>query len=506
VPRATEAQEPPRVRVVVDYVGVEGVYLPVGTTQGAAVGDTLRAYANETDATPLGLVVVTSAARQRSVGSILEPRFALRRGDVVYIPLVPVVAEAEQSVGRTPDPAPAQATRVPVEPGGASVSGRISFDVDARETTTSFAGADLFGTTRRRFATPVTNVSLRVDDLPGGFRVETSVRAAYRYSDGVAIQPERSVRFYSLAAIKTFDSAPLELRLGRFSNPYEPYSAYWDGGLIRIGGRRVGVGAVAGFEPQRGNEGFSQDVAKVTGFADLAVGGSGWSYSTDVSYHVVQSDVVALADQTFAGWSQRLSLGRVTLDQRVRMDRFGGAGSWSLAQARARAGLRLTQSLRFDLGFGRLRPGLLRGDTLTSGPVRDEVTAGFSVYRGGGYLRFDAGSTQWGNEARGLTLSGAASASLGTIQLYASGSRWSRPGSSSLSAAPGLGFAWRWLTTRLGYQYYRTESTTTLTSQAGSIEFRATPAQGYWLTLGGEQQWGDNFGGKRIRLTLGRSF
>ena len=386
------------------------------------------------------------------------------------------------------------------------MSGRISFDVDARETRTSWEG-DLFGTTRRRFATPVTSLSLRVADLPGGIRVETNVRASYRYSDGVAIQPERSVRIYNLTAIKTFENAPLEFRLGRFYNPYEPYSAYWDGALVRVGGRSgPGIGVVAGFAPQRGNEGFSQDVTKITGFADYSARGSSWRYSTDLSFHVVRSDLLDLFDQTFAGWSQQLSLGRITFNQRVRVDRDESTSKWSLAQLRLRTGIAIAGPLRLNVGYSRMRPGLFRGSLPVLSPEREEITAGFSIFEGRRSLMFDVGTTKWADEDGGLSFSGSASTYVGALQVYASGRHWSRTGMSTISAAPGIGFAWGWVATRLGYQHYRTKTTETYTSQSGTIDFTATPTRSLWITLGGEQQWGSTFEGTRLRFSIGRSF
>jgi hypothetical protein len=503
---AAQAQEAPRVPVVVDYVGVEGVYLTIGTEQGAQSGDTLTVYASDTDPTPLGILVLTAAARARSVATMLEPSFDLASGDEIFIPLAPVVAAAEPADQPVvPDVEVAQASQA-TETGGPSMSGRISFNVDARETRTSWEG-DLFGTTRRRFATPVTSLSLRIADLPGGLRVETNMRASYRYSDGVAIQPERSVRIYNATAIKTFENAPIEFRLGRFYNPYEPYSAYWDGALVRVGGRSgPGIGVVAGFAPQRGNEGFSQDVTKITGFADYSVRGGSWRYSTDLSFHAVRSDVAGLFDQTFAGWSQQLSLGRITFNQRLRVDREQGTSTWSLAQLRVRTGIAITGPLRLNIGYSRMRPGLLRGLLPVLSPERQEITAGFSIFEGRRSLMFDVGTTRRADEERGLSFSGSASTYLGSLQIYASGRHWSRAGMSTIAAAPGIGFAWGWLATRLGYQRYQTRSTETFTSQSGRVDFTATPTGGFWITLGGEQQWGSTFEGTRLRFSVGRSF
>jgi hypothetical protein len=334
-----------------------------------------------------------------------------------------------------------------------------------------------------------------------------NVRASYRYSDVVAISPERSVRIYNVTAIKTFDNAPLEFRVGRFYNPYEPYSAYWDGALVRVGGRTgPGIGVVAGFEPLRGNEGFSQDVAKVTGFADYSARGRSWSYSTDVSFHVLRPKLDGFPDQTFAGWSQQFRLGRLSVNQRLRMDRATDSGTWTLAQVRVRAGFAVAGPVRLNVAYSRMRPGLFRGLLPALSPEREEITAGFSIFQGMKSLTFDAGTTQWADEGRGLSLSGSASVDVGPLQFYASGRHWSRTGMRSIAAAPGLGFTWGWVTTRLGYQRYETKSTETLTSQSGTVEFTARPTRGLWITLGGEQQWGGNYEGTRIRFSVGRSF
>jgi hypothetical protein len=153
-----------------------------------------------------------------------------------------------------------------------------------------------------------------------------------------------------------------------------------------------------------------------------------------------------------------------------------------------------------------MRPGLFRGLPPEISLEREEITGGFSIFQGARSLVFDVGTTQWADEGRGLSLSGSASIDVGAMQLYASGRHWSRTGMSSIAAAPGVGFTWGWVATRLGYQRYQTKSAETLTSQSGSVDFTARPTRGIWITLGGEQQWGGNFEGTRLRFSIGRSF
>jgi hypothetical protein len=501
------AQEVPRQAVAVDYVGVEGVYLPVGTGQGVEIGDTLAVFASDTASAPLGLIRMTAASRSRSVAELLGSGPTLARGDTIYLELSAPAEVAAAVVGAPPVPvATSVATSIRQGPAasGPRLTGRVSLDVEARETRTSWEG-DLFGTTQRRYATPVSSLSFRLSELPGDFTIESSMRASYRYSDGVAIRPTTSVRIYRLAAVSTFDSAPIEIRVGRFYNPHEAYSSYWDGALLRVGGRNAGVGVVAGFDPERGNEGLSQDVAKLTGFADLSRRFGSLRYDTDLSFHLVRPRVARLPDRSFAGWSQRVAVGRVNLNQRLRLDRDPGTGTWSLAQLRLRGGLLLSRGVRLRVGFGRTRPGLLRGAPLDLSRERDEMTAGLG-YFGRTSFSLDVGSTRWAGEQRGLSVSGNAGTEVGDLRLYVSGRRWWRGDMQSLAVAPGVGFDVAGLSTRLGYQLYRTESTVSLSSHSGSVELSARPTPRVWVTLRGEEQWGGNLSGTRLRLSVGRSF
>lgn len=496
----------------VDYVGVEGVYLSVGTDDGAQAGDTITVYRSEGDQEPLGRVVLTAASRRRSVAAIVEPAFAITAGTLIYMDVRTAFpsdeAPAPQPAGAAPPSGgqAAAASRALRAAGGPRVTGRISLDVDARETRTSWQG-DLFGTTTRRFATPTSSLSLTIADLPGGFRLETNLRGSYRYRDFSSFQPTTSVRIYSLAAVKAFEAVPLEMRLGRFYNPYESYSAYWDGAMMRLGGRSgPGIGAAVGYEPDRSDEGFSRDVLKLSGFADYAARGRTWSYDTDVSLHSVRPTDAEGVDRTFVGWSQYLSVGRASLSQRIRADRDADAGSWSLSQIRVRGGVSVAGPLRLTAGYGRIRLGALRGLPGIPSPVREELTGGLGVVGPNGAFSVDVGSTRWDDAARGLAVTASASGRVGGALLSASGRRWARAGVTSLSAAPGVSFGVGWLETRLGYQFYQTKGTTTLRSHAGDLSFTTRLGERLSLTLRGQQQWGTNFGGTRLNFRVWRSF
>jgi hypothetical protein len=512
------AQE--RVAVTIDYVGAEGVYLAVGAEHGLSAGDTLDVYADSLASTPAGRLALQTVTRRRSVAHVLDPTWAPTRGDVVFVvlPAAGSVPGAAAGGAAVVGAQPARAAGEPVAggtagavqaagggDGGPRIDGRIALEVEARETRTSWTG-DLSGETRRRFATPTTRLSLTISDLPGGFAVRTNVRASYRYSELASGPPPTSVRAYELAAIKTFDRAPVELRLGRFYNPYESYSTYFDGAMLRVG-RPTGLGAgvAAGFEPTRANEGVSSELPKLTGFIDYGVRGRGWRYDTDASIHLLQPD--GLDDRLYAGWSQRLGLGPLSLDQRLRVDRLEPSGEWTISQLRVRGTVRVAGPLRLRAAFGRIDTGLLSPFAIGSGPRRDELSGGLALYGRAGSATVDVGRMEWEGDDQGLSVAGSAGLRLGAGLLRVSGRHWQRGEMESLSVAPGLSFPVGALRTNLTYRFYRTDS------YYGRLESHAAEANGtfpfardYQLTARGQYQWGPNLTGTRVQLGIWRRF
>lgn len=509
------AQE--RVGVTIDYVGVEGLYLGLGADQGFAESDTLEVFASADAPAPIGQLVLTSVTRRRSVAEALGAASSLGRGDVVYVELPAVAASGmgattvpvpESPVGAGPGDAGPTALAAPnrsAAPTGPRVDGRIAIDLDARDTRNSWAGAG--EEVRRRFATPTTRLSLNVTDLPGGFSVRTNLRAAYRYTELDLGTPPNSVRAYELAAVRTGET--VQLRLGRFYNPYESYSSYWDGILLRVGSERgLGAGVVAGFEPSRSNEGFSSDVAKATGFVGYAIRRPGWRYDTDVSFHVLRPS--GLSDRMYGGWSQRLVVGPLSIDQRARVDHMESDGSWTLTQLRIRAGFRVTGPLRVRGSYGRITPGvaLLSTDpTGITGPHRDEMSAGLALYGALGSLTVDGGRTRWEGEDDGWSVSGSGGLRVGHGLISLSGRHWQRVNLRSLSVAPGASFVVGSVRPRVGYLYYRTDgSSGVLASQAVDAGAAVTLARVYRITMRGQYQWGEKLKGTRVQLGIWRSF
>ena len=94
-------------------------------------------------------------------------------------------------------------------------------------------------------AAPTLRLRAAVTRLPGGLRLETNLRAAYRSSSMGLLETSPSLRVYQASVEKEFTMVPLQLRLGRFYNPYESYGGYLDGVLARVGRQGFGVGVTA---------------------------------------------------------------------------------------------------------------------------------------------------------------------------------------------------------------------------------------------------------------------
>jgi len=497
-----------RTAATVDYVSADGLYLTVGTDQGAARGDTIAVFEDEASADSSARLVLTSVTRRRAVASVIEGRRPFQAGDVVFLRL-PRPAASTVIVDANPE---AQADVVPTRSTGADsgphVSGRVALDFEARETLTAWDGV-LFGETRRRFATPTTRVSFVATRLPGDITLRANVRAAYRYDELAGGPPPVSVRAYEVAAIKSFERVPLEIMVGRFGNPYESYSAYWDGALLRVGGSSgFGIGVAGGFEPELYNEGFSSARPKLTAFADFVARGSTWRYQTDASFHVTWP--TGGPDRRFVGWSQRLSTDRFTLSQRLRVDEGPRGGSWSPTELRLRGSLDIAGPLRVRSAFRTARSGFVYsfepgGSSLS--PVRREVSVGVELSGELGSLSVDGGRTDRDGRSAGVSIYGGGLLRLGSASVMVSGRRWNLDQAVSWSVAPSLSLQASSWEARVGYRLYRNDvNQLAMVSQSaeGQLGLSLTPVTR--LTLRGERQWGSNLSGTRVRLGLWRSF
>jgi len=509
----TEAQVAPthRIAVSLDYVGVDGLYLGVGSEQGAAVGDTLTFFADSLDTQALAHVRLTSVTRRRSVGELVTARAAPAAGRTFFVEL-PVPAP---SAGPTvEDPAPGRGSREPSPAARprevARLTGRLSVDVDARETRTSWSG-DLFGETVRRFVTPTTRLSIAANGLPGGFSLRANLRGSYRYDDLGRGPAPLSVRAYELAAVSAFEKLPVQLILGRFANPYETYSGYWDGILVRVGRESgLGLGTVAGYEPHLQDEGFSQALPKLTAFVDYSARGGDWRYDADVSVHFARPGTAFALRHT--GWTQRLSVAGLDVVQRIRMVHDGGR--WHVGEARLRGSLDVGGRLRVLGSYGRAAY-MTQLDAASRGGVsaapsevtREEATLGVALDGRRVAVTAEVGGARRGAEAPGLSVAGTTHITWGAHRVGLAARRWSRSGVEVLSLTPALDVRLGGLQVRTAYRFYTTRTTTSsLSTNAMSADVGFVLARELHLTLGAERQWGENLAGSRVHAGVWRAF
>ncbi len=386
------------------------VYVGVGTGAGLAEGDTVwvRRADGTDDERPM--IVVSSSRRSTALTFAAAPmpvtrgeRLALRIGGSAPLAVTPA-RETEATVARRPPPTLGTGPRI---------DGRISMDVQALRSTTRYDSEA--PSTTRTFVTPTSRLQLRVSDLPGGLSLRTSLRGSYRYDANGIVDPAQSVRVYELAAHKRFQAVPVELQMGRFYNPYDQFSGYWDGLLVRVGGDGLGVGGVVGLEPDRWNEAFSADRPKFSVFMDFRRsgqrGGTRGSFSVQ---HVRPSS--EFVEHTYAGWSQSFWWNGANLAHSIQIDRDPESNRWVVSDLFLNGSVGLGRGLRLRARWSNRRPFYYwRASPDVFSYRRNSVAGGMSWSWAGGSLAADlTGHTS--DVAQGWSLSSA-----GTVRLHSIG-------------------------------------------------------------------------------------
>jgi len=523
-PAPSLAQTDPEVRVlaVVDYVAGNEVYLAAGTDHGIRVGDTLSVYDGEGDgAEMLGVFIIQSANERRSVAAFEGTPFPASRADLMYLGLPSALAEvraadareeaeavvesvgAEENPGTRSDPAPQAEPRPPTR-----WNGRLSLDMDALQTTTRW-GDSPEEEAKRSYSTPTFRLQARARDLPGGMRLGTSMRLSHRTSPDDAIQPVTSLRFYQLDLEKRFETVPLELHLGRFHNPFDDYSGYWDGMMVHYGGEGLGGGIALGFEPELWNEGMSTDRPKASGFLDYNARGEGVEYSGALSFHTMRPRI-DFPDRTYLGLSQRLRLGNAWIHQRLQVDRSNEGTDWTLTRLQLDASIPLSEGLSAHGGWRRWRAysPVLRTDG--PGPRHDRASVGLSYWAGGGGLSADVSldRPEMGEESRTVSSSFYLRRTpLLGLGFSGTASYWTRGEDSSFFLSPQVRRDFGRVEIRGAYRVYETST------EFGEIRHRSADAaltfplgSGFSARFQGFVQWSEDLTSNRILASLWKSF
>ena len=351
-------QDPLTVRV--DGLAGTSVYVRAGRDRGLEPGTVLLVRRDEGEAL-VGRLVVESVTRERALLSFAGAPFPLTRGEVLHLGVVTdadVASEDPPEAGGRSETRGAGAPyregrRTSVAREGMTVAGTVHLELSALESVTEWGAPDRRSDTRT-FATPAVRLRTELTGLPGGARGEVHVRLAHRAADPTDVDPATSVRIYSASVEGSFlDGGSLGARLGRFRNPHDSFTGYWDGLLLRWGGRDLGVGAAVGFQPELWNEAPSSATPKAAVFVDARreVGGGRWRGELVAS----EARPDGLPTHRFLGLTQSLALPGVALSARFRGDR-DPEGGWALTRAEVAARGRLGEAWSAGVRAGRRTP------------------------------------------------------------------------------------------------------------------------------------------------------
>lgn len=499
-----------RLSVVVEYIAGTNIYLSAGTDAGIAVNDTLRVYGESADE-EVGLLFVMSSTRERSMVTFAGDPFPVTRGSVLQIALRPKATTGSRS-GRTVDAslADSRVTRPPNHANQRSprVSGRLSIDVNVLDSTTK-PGGDQSAAVSRRFTTPSVRLRMRIAQLPGGLTLNTNFRAASRFASGGGIEPTQSLRIYQASLEKSFQNVPVQMRVGRFYNPFETFSGYWDGLLLHVGGEGLGAGVAAGFQPYLTNEDFRTDVPKYSAYINYRKSSGAVRYYADLSGHKLQPKD-ALLGRTYIGLSQRLYWNRFSVSQRLQVDQNPLNDRWTVTQLDVRSSIPMGRNLSL-LGRYSLRESSVAAPAEDPIPAsRERATVGFAYYLFSGNIGADVTANRWDSSDISLTYASYFNfprTPLLDLGFRAAASYWKRGNLTTLYLSPGIRRSFGRLQSELSYQRYSTEgSSDTVVSEALEMFLTFPIARKLFYTLQGRGQWGDVLNSSSLYTGIWLSF
>jgi len=502
-----QAQEPTRVVVVVEQIAGSNVYLNAGTAVGIHANNTLGVH-REPEGPELGRFQVVSTTEKRSVVTFIGAPFSVTRGDSLHLSFRPspvaagrAARQADASTATLPRPAGSELARQ-----APHVSGRLSFDFSSIHSETEGLGTDP-ETVKRDFSTPTAALRMRISQLPGGFQFNTSARVSHRSSTGNLIEPSTSVRIYQASLEKSFQALPLNIQLGRFYNRYETYSGYWDGLLLHVG-KRFGIGAALGFEPDRLNQAFSSTLPKYSVFLDYHHHGQASSYSADVSFHQVRPED-GTPDHTF-GLSQRVRVNRFSLSQNLQVDRNPESDRWVVTRAQARASVPLGTRADFHAGYTLRQPYQFGRSIDVILFRRDHINAGLTFWVGSGTVSADVSTADQEGQGRYYNYSSSLSfprTGLLGFGVSVAGSYWTEDTNRGLLLSPVLSRSFGVVQSRLTYQYYRSETErNTITSHAADVSLSFPLSARIRSTLRARVSQGDNLSSTGLYTSLWVAF
>lgn len=363
ISRSLDAQEIVEVQARVTSIAGQNVYVDAGQQEGLATNDTLDVYR---ESAMMGQMYVVTAASSQSVLGFLESPFALTIGDLLV--LVPKRTEEPEAVVETDSTIvdrPSILTPEVVEgtdetAPSIAISGRLQIGVDGLLSTTT--ATPNTPSTDRTFATPFALFRGRVDNLPGGFSLESHFRTAYRYADPVPMSEEIDLRVYRFSLFKRFESLPLDIQAGRFYNQHDRFSGYWDGLNVHVGDESRGVGVSAGFQPESNNEVPSGNLPKYTVYGHTSMNTESLRYEGVVLGGQILPTNQNVSNRTYVGTHHRISSGGVRGSIQALVDQDPANNEWTLSRLSGRITGSLSSGIHLRAYAMSRRPYILLGD------------------------------------------------------------------------------------------------------------------------------------------------
>ena len=486
-------------RALISQVAGQHLYLDLAQTMGLLEADTLD-LENEAGAEQL-LVVVASDSTRAVVTFAGEP-FPLTRGTTITFTV-------RRGPGTGPGPAVAAAVPAAAAPYASRrrpimVNGRVMLSMDGLRTRTTGLGADP-EVIERDFATPVLAVRVQATRLPGGLEFNANVRASHRYATDDLVQPGTLTRIYQLSLAKQFSALPLSFRLGRFYNPYEYFSGYWDGALLYFGRSHIGGGVVAGFEPKLADDGFQSTYPKATVFLQARGRSQSVGYRTDLSFNTVLAQDTTPA-HNFVGWAFDAYFGRTTFSTSLQVDDDPAGDKPVVTRLLGRLTVSAGDHLILRGDVSRRQPYRLGPATDVLPYRRDRAGGGFTLLGGGMNLTADVTWNQQEGLSSFTSYAGGVYVprTVADIRLSVSGSYWLAGGNAGSAGEKGLAVSGRLnrrfgsIDAGLGYQYYASEilgrddvshlfdlNLTAPLSRSTKVSLRARTRHGDRLSSGG---------------------
>ncbi len=463
----TSAQ-PVQLEAVVEFIAGQNMYLSVGSEDGINEADTLSA---SRDNAQLGLLRVVGVTASRTVTTFAGAAFPVTRGDSLTITVIGT-GQVEEIADTPPsDTLDTPGRRSVLDQGtdgvqlppveeGLRLSGRLALSMDLNTADTQGLRSAFERT--RIYRIPTVNVRVRVEEIPGNLRVNVNTRYAYRSNESrLGISPLESFRVYQLNLERALPGRPFQAQVGRFFNPAETFSGYWDGlRLAYVPDAGFGGGILGGFQPERANENFSTDFPKYTAFGSYAyrsIEGS-QRYNATLSFHQVFPES-PFSTHTFLGLSQTLYYGSFRLRNQIQLDQDPADDQWSVTRLQVHGivpvGSQVTARVRYFL----YRPYQLLLTQNIIGYRRDRLSGGLSVKAFSGTFSADVATNTSDIDRRSFTYTGFASlprlisprTGLSTFAQY----WYQRGGADVVYVAPSVFHYLGRLRTELQYQYQR---------------------------------------------------